>query len=237
MRTIQLSRSILFFWQQLIFLEAALLANDETKHLAAPVTALLDSFTNLQGIDLGTQRALIQALARAAVADNNIDEGIREVHNNTLHLVSQDRKRDEFTTLFSGSIGKIIRYALKRQIELTVELIDNLALPLFKQTFRDTQLGILQPLIDKGKDVLKARRTAEHERLSARLDIKDWKREANAVQLAVYGELLAIAAATGRKKSWANVFFPTRATRAAADEIDEAALEPAESDEEELAEA
>jgi len=44
----------------------------------------------------------------------------------------------------------------------------------------------------------------------------------------VYAELLAISASTGRSKSWAGVFFPTRATRAAAHEIDEAALEPEE---------
>jgi len=227
MRTIQLSRSPLFFWQQLVFLEAALLACDETKHLAAPVTAALDSFNTLQGRDLGTQRALIQALARAALADNDLDEGIRKVHNNALHLVGQDRKRREFVTLFAGSIGKLIRYALKRQLELAAELVGNRALPLFEQAFRDTQIGLLQPLIDKGKTVLESRRTAEHERLSARIEIQDWKQEASSVQLAVYGELLAIAAATGRSKSWADVFFPTRATRAAADEIEEAALEAA----------
>ena len=38
MRVIPLNRSILIFWEQLVFLEAALLAQEDTKDIAAIIT-------------------------------------------------------------------------------------------------------------------------------------------------------------------------------------------------------
>jgi len=47
LRTIALSSSILTYWQNLVFLEAALLADEQTKALAAIVTPVLDEFPTI----------------------------------------------------------------------------------------------------------------------------------------------------------------------------------------------
>lgn len=50
-------------------------------------------------------------------------------------------------------------------------------------------------------------RTAALARTEARLDIRAWKEDANGIRLANYGELVAIAGRTDRKRDWADAFF------------------------------
>lgn len=207
MRRIDPSRSTLVFWADLTFHEAALLADDEAKHLAVPVTQVLHEFETVLKLDLDTRREVLKTSARASIADTNIDLGIRSFHSAALFLVKQDRSRSEFTTLFSESIGRVVRFALKRQVEVAEQLVQKLGLKLYSDEFRTIHAAALQPLIDAGKNVLGAVRTASISRLEARLDIRAWKDNANAVRLANHGELLAMAAKTGRKKDWAEAFF------------------------------
>ena len=223
MRIIPISRSILVFWADATFLEAALLATDETKSLAAPVTQALDEFTTTLNRDLSTRRSVIQSNARASIADTNIDGGIRGLFSGALHLVGQDRKRAEFTTLFSTHIGDVVRHALGRQIKVAEKLILTLTMKLYPDAFRGLHAGVLQPLIDKGQAVLEEQRKAEIGRVEGRLDVKAWKEEVNALRLSVYSQLLGIAATTSSKKAWAEAFFPTLAKPGAVDEEDDGA--------------
>jgi hypothetical protein len=224
MRTIPLSHSIVVFWEDLIFLEAALLADDETRTLAAPVTPLIDEFTLTFQRDLETRRTLIQANARASVADARLDLGIRGLFSATLHLVGQNRKRVEFATLFKTHIGAVVRHALKRQIEVARELRGKLSLPHYAAEFRATHEAALAPLVARGVEVLEEQRQAELTRVGGRLEVRAWKEEANAVRLSIYASLLSLAAQTGRGKAWAEAFFP-RKNAAAADGGEEAETE------------
>ncbi|HWN68734.1 MAG TPA: hypothetical protein VNM90_13950 [Haliangium sp.] len=207
MRAIPTSRSTLTFWEDLIFLEAALLADEETRELAAPVTALINEFMPALQRDLETRRSLIQSSARTSVADARLDFGIRGLFSDTLHLVKQNRKRPEFTALFSTHIGAVVRHALKRQVEVARDLLDKLGLPHYPEEFRSAQIHALQPLIARGAQVLEEQRQAELARVGGRIDVRTWKEEANAVRLSVYASLLALAAKNGRGKPWAEVFF------------------------------
>jgi hypothetical protein len=227
LRSIPLSSSILKFWQDLVFLEAALLADDETKHLAAVITPVLDEFPVILQRDLDTRRGVIQTNARAFVADTRIDDTIRGLFSAVLALVQQNRKRPEFTTLFATHIGDVVRHALRKQIDVAKELADKLAMKIFPDGLRTSQTKALAAVIKRGKAVLEEVRKAEFARVEGRLDIRTWKEEANAVRLAVYGQLLQLAAKTGRGKAWAEGFFP-RVSAAAAeeDEGDEGTPEP-----------
>jgi hypothetical protein len=221
MRTIPTSRSILAFWEDLIFLEAALLADEETQALAAPVTAQITAFMQTLQRDLDTQRVVIQSSARTSVADARIDLGIRGVFSATLHLVGQNRKRPEFTTLFSTHIGAVVRHALKRQVEVARDLLDKLLLDQYPAAFRSAQILALQPLIAGGTQVIEEQRQAELARVGGRIELRTWKEEANAVRLSMYASLLSLAAQTGRGKQWAEVFFkPQSATRSSDDDED-----------------
>jgi hypothetical protein len=210
MRTIPLTRSILTFWEDLVFLEAALLADDDTKDLAASVTELLESFPGILKSELDSRRAVLQAFARSAVADTLLDTAIRKVFSAVLHLVSQNRKRAEFTTLFKTHIGNVVRYALKRQLEVADELVTKLALAIYPVSFRDEQKSVLAPVIDKGKAVLADQTKAELGRVEGRIAVRAWKEDVNGVRLSVQGQLTTLAGKTGRGKDWVETFFLKR---------------------------
>jgi hypothetical protein len=222
------------YWEDLVYVEAALLASDETIPIAAAVTATLEEFAAVSQRDLDTRRALIQTRARSSVADANLDDALREVHANTLHLVRQDRTRKEYTTLFPGALTGLIRHALAKQIIAGREFITRLGLSVFETVFRDTQVGLLEPKIAKGEAVLEERKNAEFDRVEGRIDIETWKEEVNAVRMSVYAELLKLAAKTKRKRSWVESFFPStsaRSTRAEAS-VGEAPLDAEDLDDE-----
>src|SRR5262249_40460248 len=143
MRSIPTSSSVLRFWQDLVFLEAALLADDETKPLASVITPVLDEFPAILQKDLDTRRGIIQANARAFVADTRIDDAIRGLFSAVLALVQQNRKRQEFTTLFPTHIGDVVRHALRKQLDVAKELADKLALKIFPDALRTAQTKAL----------------------------------------------------------------------------------------------
>jgi hypothetical protein len=222
LRNIAPSSAIVVFWQDLVFLEAALLADEETKDLAALVTPALDEFPSILQRDLDTRRAVIQAQARAFVADGDIDMALRSLFSAVLGLVQQNRKRQEFTTLFSSSIADVVRHALRKQIEVASSIVDKLSLKLYPDDLRNTHTKLLGGAIKRGKAVLEEMRKAETGRVDGRLDIRTWKDEANAARLNVYGQLLTLAAKNGRGKAWAEGFFPRAASADAADEASDA---------------
>ncbi|MFO7563054.1 MAG: hypothetical protein R6X02_10465 [Enhygromyxa sp.] len=223
MRAIPPGRSILHYWAELTYLEAALLAEEETAPFAAPVTTMLEEFDAITKRDLDTRRAIIQAYARSSVADTNLDEALREVQANTLHLVRQDRSRKEYKTLFPAALTGLIRHALARQVVVAHEFVERLGLSLFDAEFRKAQVTLLDPQIARGEAVLVERKEAELGRVEARIEIETWKEEVNAVRMSVYAQLLTIAAKHKRKRAWAETFFPKNSNRGArgADEAED----------------
>lgn len=207
MRKIDPARAILVFWADLTYHEAALLADDDAKHLAPAVSKALDDFDAVFKIDLDTRRGVLKANAKSSVADAHLNERIRKLHSAALFLVNQVRKRPEFNSLFSESIDKVIRFALKRQVDVAEKLVETLGLKIYSDDFRTAHVGALQTLVTKGRTILGEVRSAELARTEARLDIRAWKDDVNALRLANYGELTTIAATTGRQKDWVEAFY------------------------------
>jgi len=83
----------------------------------------------------------------------------------------------------------------------------SLELPLYPQTLRDEHGSPLRALLTTGQSALTARTNAELTRTATRLATEDWKSDAGAVRLAVYGALLDLAARQGGGKAWAETFF------------------------------
>lgn len=219
MRKLDPARAILVFWADLTFHEAALLADEDAKHLAAPVSKALEDFNTIFKLDLDSRRSVLKANAKASVADVQLDERIRKLHSAALHLVNQVRKRPEFNSLFSETIDKVVRFALKRQVDVAEKLVETLGLKIYADDFRSTHVSALQSLVTAGRAVLGEVRTAEIARTEARIDIRAWKEDVNALRLANYGELTAIAAKSGRPRAWADAFF--LAAKNATDESDD----------------
>lgn len=208
MRAIGMGSSIFVYWSALVYVEAALLADDATKDLAAPITETLDDFAKLLQLDLETQRGKIRAAARSAVADGQIDTGIRALFSSVLHLVGQDRKRPELKTLFPTTIGDAVRFALRKQIDVAAGLVEKLKFKYYPDALRDEHTKSLNSSIKHGRAVVKELVDAEIARGHARIDIQEWKTEANKTLRSVYGQLVDLGAQNGRSPKWADMFFP-----------------------------
>ncbi len=219
MRVIDTKFSLLSFWQQLVFTEAAMLAHPDTVALAAPFTTLLESFQALQGADLATRRALLQAQAHATIADQNLDDGLRKLHSDTLSEVTQDREDAIFKALFSSDIGATVRFALARQLTVAQQLVSNLSLSIMPPALKP-HIAKLEQLIAAGQGVLSQRKSAAFGRTEANLGTLAWKDDVNAVRLTAYGALLGIAAKTRRPKTWAESFFMSSSNTTDAIELD-----------------
>ena len=219
MRVIDTRFSLLSFWQHLVFTEAALLANPETRPLAAPFSALLDDFQALHGSDLATRRATLCAQARAVMADVNVDDGIRRLHSDTLNAVTQNREDPIFKGLFKSDLAATIRFALTRQLTVAGELVDALALSIVPTSLK-AHAAKLQELIAAGQAVLEERKTARFQRAEAGLAFDNWKGDVNALRLSTYGALLGLAAKQKRAKVWAEGFFMQSAEPDVNDSVD-----------------
>jgi hypothetical protein len=173
----------------------------------------------LQSADLATRRALLQAQAHETIADQNLDDGLRKLHSDTLSEVTQDREDPIFKALFSSDIGATVRFALARQLTVAQQLVTNLSLSIIPPALK-SHIAKLEQLIAAGQAVLQQRKTAAFGRTEANLGTLAWKDDVNAVRLTAYGALLGIAAKTRRPKTWAESFFMSSSSATDAIELE-----------------
>lgn len=210
MRILREESSIFVYWEDLVYLEAALIAYAQYPALVALVTGVLNGFPGVLKSDLASRRTQVQAEAQVTIADVYLDLGIREVHADSVHAAGGNKQATSHTTLFATDIGNTVRHALGKQVEIGTALVEKLVLNLFTPEFRERQQNRLGGLLDAGRAALARRRAVTIERASVRLTIIEWKEEANAVRLGVYGELLKL----GGSKAFADRFFrPEPASR------------------------
>ena len=96
---------------------------------------------------------------------------------------------------------------LSKQVEVVREIVLRLALPVVPVVVRDAHAPTLSQLATHGDGALEARSVGEVQRLQHRRAATDWKTEANAVRLAIYGQLVQIGTAQGLGKAYAEAFF------------------------------
>ena len=228
MRVLDGDRAILYFWADLVFLEAALLARDTTRHLAAPITAHLATFPAVFQTGLEGERRVLQAAALAVVADGDLDAVLRLAHSNALDEVTQDRKAPFFVLLFPDHISNLVRHAIERQVAVVEGVVGKLASSLVPEAYRARWLGRLTAAVEVGKAALIGRREAAFARSETRLTVQGWKEEANALRLSVWTELVKLGPNTREAKDWAEQFFLRKATRSRGETTE---IEPGESPE------
>lgn len=221
MRVLREESSTFVFWEDLVFLEAALLAYGEFAELAALVTAVLAAFPGVLQSDLDTRRTQVRAEAHVAIADTRLDGGIRELHVDSVQLAQGNKQATSHTTLFATDIGNTVKHALARQVEVATGIFDKLVLALFPPEFREKHQNRLGGLIDIGRAALARRREANIERAGVRLTITEWKEEANAVRLSVYAELIK----RNSNKEFADRFFRPAPARVASSTTVEGPIE------------
>lgn len=215
MYMVNVTSSLGVFWEDLVFLEASLLAVPETAGLAVTVTAHLAELEKVGALDKNSMRELVQARARASVVDAALDEGVRDVQSDLLHLVRQDRKDRRYVVVFKTGLRKAIRTtSLSKQIAEVERIRAAMELPVYTDDFRDAQVGALEQHLRRGREALLESKRAEQARVANRIRIDDWKRDANVVRMDVYGWLMVMAAEQGKGKKWVRSFFPALKAKA-----------------------
>jgi hypothetical protein len=217
-RILELDRAVLYFWADLVFLEAALLAREGTRHLAAPITAHLATFPQIFQTGLEGERQVLQAAALAAVADGDLDDVLRLAHSNALDEVTQDRKAPFFVLLFPEHIGNLVRHALAAQVAVVEGFIGRLASSLVPEAYRTRWQVRLNTALEAGKAALGVRRQAAFAQAETRLTVQGWKEEANALRRTVWADLLKLGANRRDGKEWSEQFFLRRTTKRKAEE-------------------
>jgi hypothetical protein len=217
MRAIPLDRSLDLFWDDLVYLEAALLVAGETEALAAAIAAHLALYEGLVAHERGARRTALQASARARIADAGIDDRLRALHSSLLYRSRQDHRAPAVTAVFPNGVAEAVRHALPRQVEVTEDIVRTLGLSHYDDALRAEHVPALTAAVQAGRAALEKRRGAELGRAEARLEVQGWKEEANALRLATYSQLLALAARTHRPRGWADAFFLAEAGRGRSD--------------------
>ena len=202
-----MTRSHLVFWEHLVFTEASLGSTDETKELVEPIATEIEKFDEIQRDDLGSRRRVIRSKASCSMADSKLNDEMRRTQSTMLHEVNQNRRSKSYKILFSDDIGSMTKYALKRQLEVTKELVSKFELPGIPDSIRTEHKHNLEEAILRGEKALKTREEAQINRLEQKIKMDEWKDNVNAIRLSVYSMLLQIASKTNRKASWANSFF------------------------------
>lgn len=207
MRVLPEDWAIDIFRDDLVYLEASLLADERTEDLAPAVGAAIAELEAVSKGGPAVQRAVVQASARAARADANLDDCLRSAHSALLAEARQDRSHPVFRAVWPAPIHEVVRHALQRQVDVAQKIADKLSLSPVPDAIRDKHRPLLESAIARGQAALAARRDAELARMHHRVDEVAVKQEVNAVRLSVYSALLLRASSSRAAKAWADSFF------------------------------
>ncbi len=226
MRTIQPSRSLATYEDDLAFLEASLLAREATKGLAAPVTELLAEMDALRARWTALRRKHMQALARTRQADATLDEALEALYVDLFHEVKHDKSAPGFLAVFPTPLSEAIRHAIARQIQLVKKTLVALTRASVPEAVRDKHSVTLEAEVGRAEAQLASRVELEQQRRALSDEVAELKAEANAIRTSIYGALLGLGAKQKSPKKWADRCFLASAETPKSIEEDEPDEEP-----------
>jgi len=202
MRQLSLSRSLLFFLEELEYSEAALSADPDAASLAVPFRDALEEWNALFNKERLGRRGVIRAEAVVNVRNERIDA--TTIRFGALARVTAP---DVLNRCFNLAPGKFVRRNLRQQCEAT----KNTIVPEIAKLNADNALKPFAPQLDSlAQDALTAlddRARAMANRQSSANDVLEFKEGVNALRTTTYAELLKIAVDHHLPKSWTESFF------------------------------
>lgn len=212
MPSYQTSQSTTSFYGYLVFAEAALLARKDTEALATSVTRHLAQFNGLHEDELELWRQSQQVAARVRIGDQVLDGALREVQVDVLGEVKQDRSKPAYQNMFKDGLGELIKYGIDQQVKVVREVLGLLEAKdaPYSAALIKAHAPKLKAAIKQAEEAITARDALAIKQTHHQNKAQAWKQDANAVFMAVEGELLKVAAGLGEKKAWARAFFAGR---------------------------
>lgn len=222
MKVIELDRSLETYYDELVYTEAGLSAQDLTKSLAALFQSAIEKLLEKITMERAARRDVLRANAMVKIADFELDNVTMRFGQALLVETNRNRESLMFRRFFPNTPSELIRTSLRDQAQLTLSTIipelDKLEAASMLKPYKE----LMQSAAEKVMTVLTTREQATATRALVGHDVLEWKEGCNALRLSVYAELLKIAAEKGYSKSWANSFFKVDARSSEAEKEDEA---------------
>lgn len=210
---------------ELIYTEARQRAAVETGNLAEEMAAMTERVGAIEKEQSERRRQQVLAQAQVDAVDADLDAWVDAL---AVTLGSITRRNFD-DPLWQRYFGNRTPYLLRRLgLESEMQRVRGWARSLQEQQEPDLlELGRkLEAILVAGDQAVAQRREAIRRRADHRAEIPSLFDDINALRLAHYGALLAIAAETRKDRAWAEGFF-RRGTRSTARRVDEPADAPA----------
>jgi hypothetical protein len=202
MRQLSLSRSLLFFLEEIEYSEAALSADPDAASLAVPFRDALEEWTALFNQERLGRRGVIRTEAVVNVRNERIDAAT--IGFGALARVTAP---DVLNRCFNLAPGKFVRRNLRQQCEAT----KNTIVPEIAKLNADHPLKPFAPKLDtlaqNALTALDDRAQAMAHRQASANDVLEFKEGINALRTTTYAELLKMAVDHRLPKSWTESFF------------------------------
>ncbi len=202
MRKIVLSRSLIFFLEELEFSDAALAADPDAASFAIPFQDAIAEWETLFKKERLARRTVIRSEAVVAVRNERLDATTIQ-----FGALARAVALDVLDRCFTIAPGKFVRRNLRKQCETTQTVI----VPEVAKLAADHPLKSFGTrfftLANTALTALDDRAHAMGSRQSSANDVLEWKEGIHALRLTTYAELLKISADKGLPKSWAESFF------------------------------
>lgn len=207
MRQIPLSSSLLVFVEDIEFTEAALSADEDTKHLACLFRDELETWEKVFKRYRDGRRAIVKADAKVSVCNQKLDDTTTRFGHVLLAEAGGDRKSTFYRRFFPMIPSEFIRQGLRKQCEYTRDTMIGELEKLPDESPLKAYLPVLEERVARTLDALDARGKVMGERASTAHDVEEWKEGVNRLRLSTYAALLQLATEKNLGKSFAESFF------------------------------
>ncbi len=202
MRKLTLSRSLLYFLEELEYTEAALAADSDTESLAHGFRDAIGDWETLFKRERDARRNVVRAEARVAVGNQHIDRSTMK-----LAALARAVAPDFMDKVFKVAPNAFVRANLRKQCEATKNVIVAEVVKLSTDSPLKSFGATLENLATVALGALDARGVQKGALQVVANDVVEWKEGINNLRASTYADLLKMATSHGYPKSWVESFF------------------------------
>jgi hypothetical protein len=217
MRKLALTRSLLFYLEEVEYTEAALSADSDSETLAPVYRDAIEEWENLFKRERGARRDVVRAEAHVAVRNQQIDRLTIKFATLVRGVAPAFMDR-----VFKVAPHAFVRANLRKQCESTKNVIVAEVAKLEAESPLKSFGSLLDSLAATTLAALDDRGARKGTSQLVANDVLEWKEGINTLRTTTYAELLKVSAAKGYSRGWVDSFF-----RSVLDNEDEPEIEAA----------
>lgn len=205
-RKLSHNASMDLIWEELVYTESRLLADERARDLAPEVARCIAQVEQTHQEQRQVWRVVIQAHARVDAADDGLDDAVGSLGRTLVNVVRGDRKDPRFLRYFKQAPSVLIRRGLESELARVGGWPTSLqaeAEPALQAEGRT-----LGAAVGAGQAAIEARTKAEAARADHRVrHIVRLIDDVNGARLSLWGELAKRAARLSLPRDWPDRFF------------------------------